>query len=69
MHECMCIIFCIRTKRVHVLVTECSDPALEGDSVTFGCPYGLIMVGPNIPTCTENGQWNPDPTTVTAKVQ
>ena len=50
-----------------VLVTEYSDPALEGDSVTFGCPHGLIMVGSNTSTCTENGQWNPDPTTATCK--
>ena len=50
-----------------VFVTEYSDPALEGDSVTFGCPPGLIMVGSNTSTCMENGQWNPDPATATCK--
>ena len=49
-----------------VLVIEYSDPALEGASVTFGCPApGLIIVGSNTSTCMENGQWNPDPATVT----
>ena len=50
-----------------VLIAEYSDPALEGHSVTFGCPPGLIMVGSNTSTCMENGKWNPDPVNVTCK--
>ena len=50
-----------------VLITEYSDLALEGASVTFACPPGLIMVGSNTSICTENGQWNPDPATATCK--
>ena len=44
-----------------VFVTGYSDPALEGTSVIFGCPSGLILLGSNISICMENGQWNPDP--------
>ena len=44
-----------------VLITEYSDPTLEGTSVTFGCPSGLVLVGSNTSTCMENGQWNPEP--------
>ena len=48
-----------------VLVAEYSDPTLEGESVTFACPPGLINVGSNTSTCMKNGQWNPDPAIVT----
>ena len=50
-----------------VLIAEYSGPTLEGDSVTFGCLHGQIMVGSNTSTCMENGQWNPDPATATCK--
>ena len=36
-------------------------PALSGDSVTFQCSSGLILVGPSSSMCTDDGQWVPDP--------
>ena len=42
------------TKRYH-------DPALEGDNITFTCPTGAILNGPNSSTCMGNGEWEPDP--------
>jgi hypothetical protein len=39
-----------------------SDPALEGSSVTLECSSpNLVHMGPNITTCMENGEWEPDP--------
>ena len=37
---------------------------LEGSMVTFSCPPGQELVGPNSATCTENGEWGPDPSGV-----
>ena len=34
---------------------------LEGSTVTFSCPPGWELVGPNSATCTKNGEWGPDP--------
>jgi hypothetical protein len=46
----------------NIRVIGYSDPALEGTSVTLECssPY-IVHVGPNITTCMENGEWEPDP--------
>ena len=38
-----------------------SIPALEGDSVTFSCLFGLKINGSNISTCKGDGKWEPDP--------
>ena len=32
-----------------------------GANVTFFCPPGLVLTGPNTTTCMENGEWEPDP--------
>ena len=34
---------------------------IEGSTVRFSCPPELVLVGPNSATCTENGEWEPDP--------
>ena len=34
---------------------------MEGSMVTFSCPPGRELVGPSSVTCTENGEWGPDP--------
>ena len=44
-----------------MLVSGYNDVALEGDSVSFTCPSGLILTGPNSSTCRGNGEWEPDP--------
>ena len=33
----------------------------EGSTVTFVCPPGLVLIGSSSATCTENGEWEPDP--------
>jgi hypothetical protein len=47
---------------VRVVANQVSDPAiyLEGDSVTFTCPPGLILTGPSTSRCLGNGEWEPD---------
>ena len=34
---------------------------VEGSTVSFTCPPGLALTGPNSATCTGNGEWEPDP--------
>ena len=38
---------------------------VEGTTIKFSCPPGLVITGPNSATCTENGEWEPDPSGVT----
>ena len=42
-----------------------TTPALEGDDVTFSCPFGQDINGSNVSTCMGNGKWEPDPGDVT----
>ena len=35
--------------------------ALEGGTIRFSCPPGLELIGPELATCSENGEWEPDP--------
>ena len=32
---------------------------LKGTNITFSCPPGLVLSGPNTSTCMENGEWEP----------
>ena len=34
---------------------------VEGNTIRFSCPPGLVIVGPDSATCTEDGEWEPDP--------
>ena len=43
--------------RIHGYV----NPAVEGISVTFSCPPGLVLTGFNASMCMRNGEWEPDP--------
>ena len=36
---------------------------VEGTTISFSCPPGLVLIGPNSATCTEDGEWEPDPKT------
>ena len=38
---------------------------VEGTTIWFSCPPGSVITGPNSATCTENGEWEPDPSGVT----
>ena len=35
------------------------NPILEGTTITFSCAPGKILIGPNMTTCMENGEWEP----------
>ena len=37
------------------------DPAREGQNISFICPSGQALSGPNSSICMENGEWEPDP--------
>ena len=37
---------------------------VEGTTVWFSCPPGLVVNGPDSATCMENGEWEPDPSGV-----
>ena len=43
--------------RIHAYV----NLAIEGTSVTFSCPPGLVLTGPNTSMCMRNGEWEQDP--------
>ena len=34
---------------------------MEGAMANFSCPPGMMVNGTNTATCTENGEWKPDP--------
>ena len=42
---------------------EQRDSHIPGDNVTFYCPPGPVLTGPNSSTCMRNGEWEPDPWT------
>ena len=44
-----------------VTVSGYTDPAVEGTSVTFHCPPGLVLDGAKSSICMENGKWEPAP--------
>ena len=47
-----------------VPVSNDRQPALQGSTMNFSCPTGLVLTGPNATTCMENGEWEPDPTSL-----
>ena len=53
------------TQSIHGPVAEVSgsqdNPPIEGQFITYKCPPGFILTGPNVSVCTENGEWEPDP--------
>ena len=39
-----------------------NEPAVVGTAISFNCSEpGKVLTGPNSATCTEDGQWVPDP--------
>ena len=38
-----------------------SHPLIEGQFITYTCPPGFTLTGPNISVCTGNREWEPDP--------
>ena len=37
------------------------SPPIEGQFITYTCPPGFILTGPNASLCTGNREWEPDP--------
>ena len=51
----------------HIRVVGSNGPAIEGTSVTLECAstdLSLVHFGSNTTTCSSDGQWMPDPTTI-----
>ena len=44
-----------------VVVMGSDSPLIEGQFITYTCPPGFILTGPNASVCTGNGEWEPDP--------
>ena len=44
-----------------VVVMGSGSPPIEGQFITYTCPPGFILTGPNVSVCTENREWEPDP--------
>ena len=42
-------------------------PLIEGAIIKFSCPPEYALIGPNVTTCMENGEWEPDPREVQCK--
>ena len=51
-----------------VIVVDYEDPSLERGNITFTCPTGAILTGPNTSTYVENGELEPDPREVECSV-
>ena len=49
--------------RPTVMITESQNnhPLIEGQFITYTCPPGFILSGPNVSVCSGNGEWEPDP--------
>ena len=43
------------------------DFPIEGSIVTFSCPPGFALIGPDSATCAENKEWEPDPSGLMCK--
>ena len=45
-----------------VIVSGSQDsPPIEGQFITYTCPTGYILTGPNASICKGNREWEPDP--------
>ena len=45
-----------------IVVSGSQDsPPIEGQFITYTCPTGFILTGPNASVCTGNREWEPDP--------
>ena len=53
------------TQLLHRPVTVVSgsqdSPPIEGQFITYTCPTGFTLTGPNSSVCTGNREWEPDP--------
>ena len=43
------------------VVMGSESPPVQGHSITYICPPGFVLTGPNASVCTGNRDWIPDP--------
>ena len=46
---------------VPIILVNYDDLPVEDTTITFSCPLGFTLTGPNSATCTDRGTWDPDP--------
>ena len=44
-----------------VMIHVNGEEIITGSNVTFTCPPGRILTGPDASTCMGNGEWHPNP--------
>ena len=44
-----------------IVDTGPASPPIEGQFITYTCPSGFILTGPNSSVCTGKRKWEPDP--------
>lgn len=47
-------------------ITQGNSP-LVGSVATISCPPEMVLIGPNVTTCMENGYWELDPESTVCK--
>ena len=53
----------------HGVIASYVNPPLVGTVANFSCPPGLVLIGPNTTTCMENGEWEPDPSSMACEIE
>ena len=43
------------------MLTGSDSPPIEGQIITYTCPPGFVLNGPNASVCMRNGKLKPDP--------
>ena len=64
-HMLLAVTCDLPTQLLNFLVTVVNEsqdnPYIEGQFITYTCPPGFVLTGPNTSVCTGIGEWEPDP--------
>ena len=55
--------------QISVSVIGFKELAFNGSNVTSACPTGRTLNGPDTLTCMGNGEWEPDPIKLNARMK